>query len=358
MADANIPLPGFTTAFSDILDRIFRETVSGTVSSDSVLIVVLFFAVFIGLVTLSLVTTKKPKGVMLDVPITWITGYKRILELLDAGMVQRSKVRISFHRDVGRARSTDGTIVESGKDGIVLEMSSVKAINEKWVGRTLECAFRLRLPENPKVMSNFTFLSEIVGYEEQDQGVLFVRLSRPLRLELNQNRQHLRVEPPERFVRGIQLWTDDAVRHGGKVHDPDTWGVPLFKSMASGERQLKLENISGGGIRLEITPAALRASEHPFVLNQSFFCTLTLMDFDESTLHTHYFLCKLVKCYDDCESRTELSLGLIFVDEGLPQQPPLAGLAWRGVSRDLGIQAMDDWAYELHLELYRNKGLS
>lgn len=348
----------FAAAFGDIFDRIFRETVSGTVSTDSVLMVFGFFAIFIVLVTLSLVFTKKPTSTMLETPITWITGYKRILELLDAAVVQRSKIRVSFQRDMGRARSTDSTIVESGKDGIVLEMSSVRVINEKWIGRTLECSFRLRLPENPKVMSNFNFLAEIVSYEEMEENVVLVRLSRPLRLELNQNRQHLRVEPPERFVRGIQLWTEDAVKRGGKPHDPDTWGAPLFKTLASGERGLKLENISGGGIRVEIAPNVLRSTEHSFALNQQFFCTLTLMDFDESTLNTHYFLCKLVKCYDDCESRSQLSLGLIFTEQGIPQQPPLVGLAWRGVSRDLGIQAMDDWAYELHLELYRNKGLS
>ena len=358
MIDANIPSLAFTTALGDVFDQIFRETVSGTVSTDSVLIVVVFFAVFIGLITLALVFSKKPKGIMLDTPITWITGYRRILELLDAAMVQRSKIRVSFQRDLGRARSTDGTIVESGKDGIVLEISAVKAINEKWIGRTLECGFRLRLPENPKVMSNFNFLSEVISYEEMDEGVVLVRLSRPLRLELNQNRQHLRVEPPERFVRGIQLWSEDAVRRVGKPLDPDTWGAPLFKTLAGSEKGLKLENISGGGIRLEIAPPALRVTEHSFALNQQFFCTLTLLDYDETTLNTHYFLCKLVKCYDDCESRSQLSLGLIFSEQGLPQQPPLVGLAWRGVSRDMGIQTMDDWAYELHLELYRNKGLS
>jgi len=28
------------------------------------------------------------------------------------------------------------------------------------------------------------------------------------------------------------------------------------------------------------------------------------------------------------------------------------------VDRDFGIRELDDWAYELHLELYRNKGIA
>ena len=279
------------------------------------------------------------------------------MELLDSAVTQRSKIRVSFHRDLGGARSTDGTLVEATKAGLTLELSSIKTINPAWVGRSLELSFRLRLPENPKVQSTFGFISDILSYQQLDDEVLELKLSRPLRLELNQNRQHLRVEPPDKYVRVFKLWPEDIARRKGDVKDPDTWGDPLYVSEQGGVQELELENISGGGLRVEIIPVALRAKMNKISLNQQYLAQLTLADPYLERYATHYVMLRVAKCYDDCESKSKLSLGMSFVMHGLPQEAPLTGLRWRGVNRDFGIQVLDDWAYELHLELYRNKGI-
>jgi hypothetical protein len=45
-----------------------------------------------------------------------------------------------------------------------------------------------------------------------------------------------------------------------------------------------------------------------------------------------------------------------FTYEGMPEEPPLTGLRWKAVTREWGVRDLDDWAFEMHLELYRNRG--
>ncbi|GFK95157.1 hypothetical protein NNJEOMEG_03015 [Fundidesulfovibrio magnetotacticus] len=353
-----LDIPRFDAALEDFFSRMFEDILAGRVTLESVLLVVAFFGAFAGLTTLAFVFSKQPKEVMLEKPITWITGYGQIMDLLDAAVAQRSKVRVSFHRDLGAARSSDGTLLEAGKDGLVLEMSSIRAINPAWVGRTLELSFRLRMPDNPKLLSTFSFIAEITGYEQLPDEVLLLKLSRPLRLELNQNRMHLRVEPPDKYVRTFRLWAEDHMPRRADLHDPDHWGEPTYSWTYGEENEVKLVNISGGGVRVEIAPAALRTVDNKITVNQHYYAQLTVAAPDFSGFATHYVTLRVLKCFDDCDSRSKLSLGMAFATVGVPNDPPLTGLRWRSVNRDFGVREIDDWAYELHLELYRNKGIA
>lgn len=356
----DIPIPyHFAAAFQDFVSGIFEDILAGRVTFESVLLVLAFFGSFFLLTALSYVFARKPKEKLLDHPITWVTDYKRISELLDAAVTQRSKVRVSFHRDMGAARSTDAVILESGPDELAIEMSSIKnSTSLSWVGRTLDLTFRLRLPEQPQIQSIFTFVSDVRSLTRQKNDVVLVRVARPLRLELNQNRQHLRVSPPEKYVRTFKLWTEDAVRRNGDPEDPETWGEPLHQWVFDGARDIALENISGGGVLVQMSPEALRNRGGRIAVGQQYHCMLTLASPDFETFATHYLAMRVVKCHDDCDSRTKLSLGMVFTGAGAPQEAPLTGLRWRAVNKDYGVREIDDWAYELHLELYRNKGIA
>jgi len=348
----------FQASLDSFFTGVFEDILAGRVTLESVLVVAAFFGTFVLLTALAYTFAGRPRMRMLDQPVTWITNYRRIMELLDSAVTQRSKVRVSFHRDLGAARSTDGVFLEAGKDGLLLEMSSLKTINPSWMGRTLELNFRLRLPEQPKLQSTFTFISEIESYEVLETGIVQLHISRPLRLELNQNRQHLRVEPPDKHVQIFSMWTDEQVRRDGDPKSPDTWGVPLYSGGAGGGHDIELVNLSGGGLRVKIAPGALRAKANKITVSQQYYCQLTLAAPDLDGYATHYVLMRVGKCYDDCDSKTELSLGMTFTAVGVPVDPPLTGLRWRTVDRDFGIRELDDWAYELHLELYRNKGIA
>ena len=211
------------------------------------------------MILLSMFLTRKPAKRLLDTPINWITEHKRISEMLDAAVVQRCKVRVSFHRSMGVGRSTDGTLLDSGKNGLTLEIPSLKVINQKWIGRTLDLSMRMKMPDQPQLQSNVGFVSDITGFEQPRDDITVLKLSLPIRLELDQNRQHLRVEPPEKYVRSFMIWTEEAVRkRAGKLQDPESWGPPTFLSVAAGQQELELENLSGGGLRVRIEPQALR----------------------------------------------------------------------------------------------------
>ena len=107
-----------------------------------------------------------------------------------------------------------------------------------------------------------------------------------MRLELNQNRLHLRVEPPAKYIKSFCLWPEDGVRHNADPKDPDSWGDPLYCWDSGVSREIRLENISGGGLRLEILAEALRTKAYKITVNQQYFCRLTLASADLTSFHT------------------------------------------------------------------------
>lgn len=350
----SLPLP--QAAFEDFFNRMFQDILAGRVTTESMLLVFGFFGFFFLLAALSILFGKTSGGFIPDHPLTWVTSAKRISQLLDAAVTQRSKVRVSFHHGDKPTRSTDGTLVEAGKDYLVLELSSVRNVNNTWIGRSLELNFRLRLPDQPKVQSAFAFSSAIKGFRKNKEEVVQLAVTRPERLELNQNRMHLRVDVPEKYVQGLQFWPEEAVKRVGDPKDPDTWGEPLYAFSRDGEKDITLENLSGGGLRVEMHPEGLHKKGPAIALGAHYFLRTTLEDMDFQGRRTHYLLVRVVKCYDDCDSKTELSVGFNFIGQGTPLRPPLTGLSWVGVNRDFGVLDLDDWAYSLHLELYRNRG--
>jgi len=345
-------------ALEDFFARMFQDILAGRVTLESVLLVGGFFGAFFLLAALTIIFGKKPTGFMPDHPVTWVTSPKRIAQLLDAAVSQRSKVRVSFHHHEKPTRSTDGILIEARADTLLLELSSVRNSNPAWVGRTLELTFRLRLPEQPTLQSTFAFYAAIRECPKTPDGMVRLVIARPQRLELNQNRQHLRVEVPDKYVRSLELWTEDEVRRRGDINDPETWGDPSFALEPGGGHDVLLQNLSGGGARIQMAQETLRRRHVPISLGQQYFLRLTLAEVDFSGHRTHYLLTRLVKCYDDCSSRIELSIGLGFVGLGSPVQAPLTGLNWTSVNRDFGVSVIDDWVYSLHLELYRNKGIA
>ncbi|GAB6035501.1 hypothetical protein JCM15519_00600 [Fundidesulfovibrio butyratiphilus] len=350
-------IPRFSATLNDILSKLFEDSVKGNVSSLSLLVVGLFFGAMVALILLGLFVTRKPTKRLLDVPSTWITDQARVLDLLDSAVVQRCKIRVSFHRDMGVGRSTDGTLLSSDQNGLTLEIPSIKVINQNWIGRSLDLSFRMKLPDQPQLQSNFGFMAEIIGFDQPQEDITIIRLSHPGRLEFNQNRQHLRVDPPEKFVSSIQIWTEEILkRRGAKVQEPDTWGPPELSSTAGGKRELTLENISGGGMRLRIEPSVLHTTSAKIDLRVNLVCSLTLVGVESPDMVTYYLVSQVLKCFDDCQSKQKLSLGLVFTAMGVIQPPPLTGLRWRSVVRDYGVYELDNWVYELHLELYRSRG--
>ncbi|MFP5238799.1 MAG: hypothetical protein ACLGQW_03120, partial [Acidobacteriota bacterium] len=258
-------------AMEDFFSRMFQDILAGRVTLESVLLVCGFFGAFFLLAALSIIFGKKPAGFLPSHPATWLTAPARIAQLLDAAVSQRSKVRVSFHHHEKPTRSTDGVLLEAGPRTLKLELSSVRNANQDWVGRTLELAFRLRLPEQPEIQSTFAFTSGIEHVSKDADGVVRLTIARPQRLELNQNRQHLRVEVPEKYVRSLQLWTEDEVRSRGDANDPDTWGDPSFSLDHDGSHDLLLENLSGGGARVQMTPETLHRRYLPIRLGQQYF---------------------------------------------------------------------------------------
>lgn len=346
----------FWESVNDFFTRMFEDILAGRVTVESMILVAAFFGGFAILTWLALTFSPKPKALLTGQPVTWVTDYNLMSNFLNAAVTQRCKVRASFTGHDNRARSTDGVFIESGKDGLLLELSTIKRSNPAWVGRSLELTFRLRLPDQPQVHTIFTFVSDIKSVRQSPDGIPQMLVSRPLRLEINQNRQHLRVDPSEKYLKAFKLWTEEQVRRRGDITDPDTWGVPAYVTQSGAENDIGLENVSGGGLRVKVSPGALRSKDLRITVGEVFIAQLTLAEPDFSGFKTHYLQMRLLKCYDDCESKTELSLGMIYIAVGEPNDPPLTGLRWRSVNRDHGLAVMDDWAYEVHLEMYRARG--
>ena len=347
---------GIIVQADDIFNRIFEDTVHHQVSPESVIMVGGFFVLLAIMVALAFLLAQKPQKLTSDIPSNWILDKDQINKLLDAAVRQRSKIRVSFQHDEKGSRTTDAAMVSADHEEIILEFASIKRDSPEWVGRTMGCEFNMRNPDNPKHMINYFFTAEIHGTNLVSGDILHVSLPYPEHVSITQFRSALRVEPPERYVRAIKIWDAKELRMvEERILTPETWGQPLFYSIRGGRNDLRLENISGGGLRLKITSDALLEHKAMMVPNHQFYCQLNLLDMNQATVSKHYLLCTVVKVFEDRSSRSKITLGMNFAYESRPEIPPKAGLQWKPVNRDWGVVALDNWAFELHLELYRNR---
>lgn len=291
-------------------------------------------------------------------PSSWIVNPGEIRALLDTAQTQRSKVRVSFVRDDPGARSTDASILSADPGrGIELEMTSLVRATPSWAGKLVVCDFRLRLDPRKDYQSFYNFVAPIITVRKASDSFVHMRVGWPTRLELEQKRGFLRVEPPRNLVLELALWHENTIKLAkGNFAIPSTWGKPILRlDPGLPPPAVELRNISGGGLRLEVPAEPIQKHASLFEPANRFLMQLLLAE-PETGQPVEFFLAlRLQNAYGDPGTSGTKGFGFHILSFGVPtSEETRENLSWKTAAA--GVPALDDWAFRRHLSMYRSRG--
>jgi hypothetical protein len=349
-------LPSFTGLFDPgWWDRMRDTTTSGHFSPEATILTVGIFVVAGLFIALGLIISIRFRRGE-TAPSTWIIKPAQVRALLESALTQRSKMRVGFVRDDPGTRATDAAILSVDPvRGIELEMTTLVRANPSWVGKLVACDFRLRPDPRKEYHSFYAFVVPILGIAKAGDDFIHMLVGWPSRLELEQKRAFLRVEPPRGSIVGMELWHEAMVRGlRGNFGDPTSWGEPILRITTPGAASgSEIRNLSGGGLRLEIPAEATRHHQPQFEAGSRFLMRLVLAEPDGDPL-VCFLALRLQNVYGDPETLGRKAYGLRFLSQGVPTDTPQKSLSWKTAAP--GVPAIDDWVYQRHLEIYRSRG--
>ncbi|MDQ7831274.1 MAG: hypothetical protein RDU30_06055 [Desulfovibrionaceae bacterium] len=339
------------------VDRMRDSIAVSDFSPEAAIITAVFFGGFAIFVAVAFLVKSRATGEVRLTPLTWITQPDKIQDIFQGALRRRSKIRLTFSRDDSTGVFTDAALTEVYSDSLVLELSAGVRANRGWIGKLVECDFRLRPDPATEQWHFYTFTAEIKDAKTVPDQFAQITVSLPRRLEMEQKRAFLRVEPGRADVRECDVWSETRVR--GEPHrpdDPETWGRPELSLTEATAPDISLDNISGGGLRLSLRGDALRTGLTLLTPGRRVFLFLRLDDRQAADGSTLFRLaCQVMHAYAADAADGSRAFGLRFVGFGEPAEDNPARLGWKA-SQGGGVPALDDWAYAKHLDLYRSRG--
>lgn len=350
-------LPAFVSLFDPgWWDRMLDSTTSGHYSPEALILTVSIF-VLAGLCIAVGLLVKIRIGRQDIPPPTWIAQPGEVRALLDTALTQRTKVRVSFVRDDPGARSTDATILSADpRRGIELEMTTLIRARPDWAGKLVACDFRLRLDPKKDYHTYYNFVSPILSVRKAGDEFIHMAVAWPTHLELEQKRGFLRVDPPRTFILELELWPEETIKsRRGRFGEPATWGTPILRLNPHLEvPDVEVQNISGGGLRLEIPADSIRRDQKLFEPACRFLMRLVLVEPEAEQPMEFYLALRLQNAYGDPGPLGHKTYGFRFLSFGVPSDAPGDSLSWKTAAS--GVPALDDWAFRRHLAIYRSRG--
>ncbi|NDY55373.1 hypothetical protein G3N56_01265 [Desulfovibrio sulfodismutans] len=339
------------------VDRMRDSTAVSEFSPEAAIITAVFFGVFVVLVATAFLVKSRGAGEVRLTPLTWITDTAKIREIFLNALRRRSKIRLTFSREDATGVFTDAALSEVYSDSLTLELSATVQANRGWIGKRVECDFRLRLDPAAEQWNFYTFVAGITDARVVPGQFAQVTISLPSRLEMEQKRAFLRVEPGRADVRELDIWPETHVRdEPHRPDDPETWGHPDLTLTETTAPDIALDNVSGGGLRLSLRGDALRTGLTLLTPGRRVYLFLRLADRQAAGESILFRLaCQVMNAYAADAPDGSRAFGLRFVGFGEPAADNPARLGWKALQGG-GVPAVDDWAYAKHLDMYRARG--
>ncbi len=233
-------------------------------------------------------------------------------QLLAQAMEQRAKFRVTLLSQLTSLREVSGSLVDIGRGGLDLEISSLKNGAQSWVGSPVSCYFRVRDrgADGPEAISRFyTFDSRIEAVRMAQNGLVHFTLAMPERATHAQQRRSVRVSAGPSRVPVLMVWQD--LREGADVS-----GTPPLLQLDDQTRdRMRLENISACGLRLTLQNALLSELALKPAPGDSFAFYFKALDGQDIPEKNFLVSATLRNAFSDPQSG-ETALGLEFQAEG------------------------------------------
>lgn len=340
------------------VDRVFLDSVKDTFLSanfDDVILPLLLgtFLVAGGIVVVGAIVNKVLSSLRRQsLPPGWIGRKADLIEIFTLAHAQRSRFELGFHTKGRKRRTAYCSLHSVGRNSLIFELDRGRA-GQSWVGREFDAFFRV-VRKNKKVVF-FAFSSELVGLKKITKDTVHLTVRFPACIELRQKRQHFRLDPPPHLILGIALWPE-LRSGGGLLRHVREWGRPQFAYYPERQNPFSLINISAGGIRLSVSrpvdvnfPVEIKYGNRVMLM-------LELYEPVTGTKERFAANCLIKNIFDDF-SRSQVELGLEFIEYGLADREDPFLFTWR-VAGNEGVPEIGNWTMRRHLELVREKGLA
>lgn len=285
------------------------------------------------------------------VPTSWITEYDTLSAIFETALVYRSKVDLSFHSESEKRRTVPCAISDVTGTSIILEVGAMDGISKNWVGRQVTGFFHVPAKQAGSVIF-YNFTSVIENIVPRGSKYINIHLAFPEYIEQTQKREFLRVSPASRHYDYVNIIPDTKQGMAAGLKYLATSGEYSPGFMGGRDAGVFISDISGGGISLEMTHMTTRKSER-FNLKKgnNFLVLLGLVDTGNKGIVRHLFVCKVRRFYfDPTQSRAQV--GLSFEAKFKEFDEDTKKPVWDRFTKG-GCPEMDDWTYNLYLELYR-----
>lgn len=242
------------------------------------------------------------------------------------------------------------------KDFLLLEPPSQMKIPPKIAGREVEVFFKVKPHGGKLTFYKFkSVVSEIVA-EDNDQ---LIKLSMPEVLEMDQKRQHLRLEPPLGYIRKLEVRKVSHDRKGNYHKHIGNFGKPYWSYQAGDEKPpIHLMDISGGGVRLKVSTYESKVDKDFIKENPKLLISLVLLYDQNDPGSAEYFhlIARVKKEYYDGMGNHVLGLQFEYVAVFDQDKKVITG--WKQVKPEDGVEDLSTWVIKIHLKLFREKGLT
>ncbi|WP_421901595.1 hypothetical protein [Maridesulfovibrio sp.] len=284
------------------------------------------------------------------VPTSWITDREQLDKIFETALVYRSKIDLSFYSK-SEKRRTIACSIEDIENQLILEMPADGNVAKTWVGREVTGFFHVPAKQAGMVIF-YNFTSTIVEVKAKGSQYFNLFLSLPEHVEQTQKREFLRVSPPSRHYDYANVIPDTKQGLNAGLKFIATNGEYSPGHMGGKDSSVFLSDISGGGLSLELTHMTTkRASRFKLNKGNNFLVLLSLVDFGDRGIVRHLFVCKIRRVYID-PTQGRAQLGLSFESKFMGFDEDTKRPKWEKVDQN-GCPEMDDWTYNLYLELYR-----
>ncbi|EFL51710.1 type IV pilus assembly PilZ [Solidesulfovibrio fructosivorans JJ]] len=274
--------------------------------------------------------------------------HRRNAGILDEAMAQRSKVHVKFDQQATSLTGVTASIMAMNDAGLVLELSGLSTLKERFVGQRIECFFKIVEREQRHREIFYTFATTILRIRNQSEKLPQIAVSFPGSLQGAQRRKSLRMKPSMDQFTHIALWRYDAA--GGFDLAKPTVSHGHFKNSLA-----LLENISAGGLRLLLRRDLLKEKGLSPQKGDRFILFFTFEENSPKLRGEYWLVGKINNIRPDPVSH-DITLGVEFVANGV-RQAESGKVEWNKIMDNV-IDDMAQRIYEWHLALYRDKGLN
>lgn len=273
---------------------------------------------------------------------------RRVGEILDAALLQRSKIHVRFDENATSLTSISATIL-SMDDGLVeLELDGLGGLTDNFIDQRIDCFFRIveRDARHREIFYNFATQIQAIRSTAASGPRVTVRM--PQTIEGTQRRKSLRLRPDLQKFSHVAIWRYDA--SGNFDLAKPTLPHGQFKS-----GQAILDNLSAGGLRLTLRRTLLKEQGFEPRKGDRFLVFFSFAEQLPKQIDEYWLIGKINNLRPEPVSG-DLTLGMEFIATGR-RQLETGKISWEKVADNV-INDLAQRIYQWHLTLYRDKGLT